>query len=146
MHQITSKRASLQGLPVAHRELLRQVESELKIRYYAQKTRKNYLGHIRRFFFWLRGAPVPDDPESIKRYLLLDYEGYLRDLAVIADSKFVDVITIHQFTLPFSNIIVMDQGSYDIILFAQWANSGGLFVTRLNDKAKYTALDNHPLP
>jgi hypothetical protein len=75
MQQSTSKRASLQGLPVGHQELLHQVESELKIRFYAQKTRKNYLGHIRRFFFWLRGESVPNDPESIKRYLLFLVEN-----------------------------------------------------------------------
>ena len=28
MHQLTSKRASLQGLPIGHRDLLRQVESD----------------------------------------------------------------------------------------------------------------------
>jgi integrase/recombinase XerD len=46
------------------------MEIELKIRNYAQKTRKNYLGHIRRFLFWLRGAPVPMDSQTLKSYLL----------------------------------------------------------------------------
>ncbi|MBT4499358.1 MAG: site-specific integrase [Gemmatimonadetes bacterium] len=64
------KTSQFTGIACRPSGLLRQIESELKIRYYAQKTRRNYLGHIRRFFFWLRGAPVPDDPESIKRYLL----------------------------------------------------------------------------
>ena len=75
MYCRTSKRANLQGLPTGHQKLLHQVENELKIRHYAQKTRKNYLGHIRRFFFWLNGASVPDDPESVKRYLLFLVEN-----------------------------------------------------------------------
>ena len=70
MNRSTSKRAALHDLSPSHRTLLHQVENELKIRHYAFKTRKNYLGHIRRFFLWLRGAPVPTAPQPIKAYLL----------------------------------------------------------------------------
>ena len=66
----TSRRASVQGLSIGYQQLLQQVERELKIRHYAQKTRKNYLGHIRRSFFWLKGASLPQEPESVKCYLL----------------------------------------------------------------------------
>ncbi len=65
-----SRRATLHGLPQTHQKLLQQMENELKIRHYAQKTRKTYLGHIRRFFFWLQGAPVPMEPQPLKHYLL----------------------------------------------------------------------------
>jgi hypothetical protein len=65
-----SRGVTLHGLPQIHQEILHQIESELKIRKYAQKTRKNYLGHIRRFFFWLKGAPVPMDSQTLKSYLL----------------------------------------------------------------------------
>ena len=70
MNHSTSRRAPLHGLPHSHQQLLHKVENELKIRHYAQKTRKNYLGHIRRFFFWLQGSPVPTDAQIVKSHLL----------------------------------------------------------------------------
>ena len=77
-----SGRTRAPQLPQPYQGLLDQVETELKIRHYAQKTRKNYLGHLRRFFGWLNGMPVPQDTASIKRYLL-----YLVDQKVLSSAS-----------------------------------------------------------
>ena len=76
----TSRRDRGEGLPLSHRHLLQQVEDELKLQHYAFKTRKNYLGYLRRFFYWLNGAPVPMDPTALKRYLLflIEQQGHSR--------------------------------------------------------------------
>lgn len=51
-------------------ELLRRVSEELRVQGYSPRTRKNYVGHIRRF---LRAHPEAMDgltTESVKRYIL----------------------------------------------------------------------------
>ena len=68
------RRTKIEGLNRSYMELFEQFERELKIRHYAQKTRKNYLNHLCCFFEWLGGKPVPADPAALKDYFLFMVE------------------------------------------------------------------------
>lgn len=61
-------------------EIIRQVDSELRLRGFSQKTRKNYLWHIQRFLSFCSGYPINADESVCRRYLLhlLIYSAGLR--------------------------------------------------------------------
>jgi site-specific recombinase XerD len=62
-----------EGAPTSGYHLLEQVQDALMVRGYSPRTRKVYLGHLRRFLVWCgEGVPrVPDDPaERGEAYIL----------------------------------------------------------------------------
>ena len=56
--------------PAAIDELLERTRRELVIRGYAPRTRKVYLGHVRRFLAWRARAPKAELAEEMRCYLL----------------------------------------------------------------------------
>jgi site-specific recombinase XerD len=56
--------------PSAIQELLERTRRELVIRGYAPRTRKVYVGHVRRFLAWRAQAPGAELAEEMRRYLL----------------------------------------------------------------------------
>ena len=87
--------------------------------------------------------PTSSDKRDSKLLFLLDHDGYLPDFAVITDGKTADVTAT---MLPAGSIVAVDRGYYDFDLFAQWNNSGVLFVTRLKSNATYEVVKDCTLP
>ena len=56
------------GKPTAD-EFLRVIHRELKIRFFAQSTIKDYMGAVRRFLIWFGRVPHQATREDVREYL-----------------------------------------------------------------------------
>lgn len=83
---------------------------------------------------------------AIKLHLLLDNDGYLPVFAHLSEGKTADLMVAQGLDLPRGSIVVLDRGYIDYRLFAHWTEQGVYFVTRLKDKAAFSALQSRELP
>ncbi len=83
---------------------------------------------------------------AIKLHLVLDHDGYLPCFAVVTEGKVADVKVAQGLTFEPGTIVVDDRGYNDYRLFARWTADHVWFVTRMKDNARYTVVEEHPVP
>ena len=83
---------------------------------------------------------------AVKLHLLLDHDGYLPSYAYISNGKKQDIVLARKFPVAVGSIIAMDRGYNDYKLFSHWTEKGIFFVTRLEENADYTIIENQIVP
>lgn len=82
---------------------------------------------------------------AIKLHLLLDHDGYLPSFACITEGKVHEIRVARQMRFAPGSIIVFDRGYTDYDWFAQLAQQGVFWVTRLKDNADYVVVEKRKL-
>ena len=83
---------------------------------------------------------------AVKLHLVLDHDGYLPCFGLITDGKVADVKAAWQIDFAPGTIVVDDRGYNDYRLFADWAESGVYFVTRMKDNALFEVVEEREPP
>jgi hypothetical protein len=83
---------------------------------------------------------------AVKLHCLLDHDGYLPSVVVVAEGKRHDVRVGRTLRLEAGTIVVMDRGYVDYAWFGRLTADGVYFVTRLKDNAVYEVVERRAVP
>jgi len=82
---------------------------------------------------------------AVKLHLLLDYQGFLPQFAVLTAGKTQEIEVARQLRFQPGTIVVMDRAYVDYEWYEQLTGQGVFFVTRLRCDARYQVIRSRPL-